>query len=310
MKAWQLHHLGQPLELTEVDPPSPGAGEVVVRTGAAGVCHSDLAYISGDMQIGELPFTLGHEIAGVVDSVGDGVDVSLVGRRVAVNALVDGPGTSTDGGYAALVRVHARHLVPIPDGLDLAHAAVATDAGRTAMHAIRVLGPVRPGMRVGVIGLGGLGLLGAQAALHEGADVVAVEPREDSHEAARASGIRRIVTRGKDLADENLDAVIDFAGHGTTTNEAIAAVRAGGTVLQVGMAVASASIDLYDLTYREVTLRGVIVGDNDDIARAMALMATGSLTPVITRIGFDDLPEAHRRLEQGTAVGRQVIEMS
>jgi 2-desacetyl-2-hydroxyethyl bacteriochlorophyllide A dehydrogenase len=259
------------------------------------------------MRIGPLPFTLGHEIAGEVVSVGPSVNTVRPGARVAVNALVDGPGTWTDGGYAPLVRVAAQHLVPIPDGVDFDQAAAATDAGRTAMHAVRVAGPLTASSRVGVIGLGGLGLLGAQIAVHQGAQVVAAEPRVAVHEAALRSGVRQVVRTVEDLAGLHLDVIIDFAGRGTTTDGAIGAVRDGGTVVQVGMGVRSAPIDLYRLTYKEVTLTGVLVGTNDDIAGVLRLVADGALSSVITPVRFDELPEAHERLRDGRAHGRMVI---
>jgi propanol-preferring alcohol dehydrogenase len=170
-------------ELTTTAQPDPGPGEVLVKVGAAGVCHSDLHIIEAPAEAGfPMPFTLGHENAGWVETVGPGVTGWATGEPVAVYGIsgcgqcraclrgrenacqvnrIGGPGFTRDGGMAEYVSVPARQLVRIGD-LDVAQAAPLTDAGLTAYHAIQLSRDLlRPGA-TRMIGVGGLGHMAIQ----------------------------------------------------------------------------------------------------------------------------------------------------
>jgi propanol-preferring alcohol dehydrogenase len=312
MKAWQFTGPGKPLVLAEVPRPEPGDGEVLVEIRAAGLCHTDVGIMHDPGWLPSLaprPLTLGHEVAGVVTALGAGAgaDSVAVGARVGVSpAGVTRPGLARDGGYSAYCTAVPSDLIPIPDGVSFAQAAAGTDAGKTAMHAVRCRGEVEAGQSVAVIGLGGIGQVAARLAVIRGAEVVVAEPREDLWQIASDLGVTRLVRGADELAGADLDAVIDLAGTGSTTQQAIEAVRRGGRVVQVGMARLEATISTRDLIMRQVSLVGSSGGSVEDIADVYALMADGSLDPLLPTTDFDGIPEGLERLRTGQVIGRLV----
>jgi propanol-preferring alcohol dehydrogenase len=171
MKAWQFTGTDKPLELNEVPEPHAGPGQVVVQVKAAGVCHSDVTALddAGWMPLfSELPRTMGHENAGVIIEVGEGMDHWKVGDRVGLAPVMsDGDALGYgkwDGGFGPQLLATDDNLVKLPDEVSFELGSMATDAGLTAYHAIMAVGGAKAGMKVGVIGLGGLGYIGARVA--------------------------------------------------------------------------------------------------------------------------------------------------
>src|SRR5689334_12032735 len=139
MRAWQFVDQDHRLVLNEVPDPTPGPGEVRIRVNAAGLCHSDVMYITtGFPAMPFTPMTQGHENAGVIDQVGEGVTAFSPGDRVGVCSSGVRPplGMFTHGGFADYLIANQEDLARVPDGLDLSLAALATDAGMTSYHAI------------------------------------------------------------------------------------------------------------------------------------------------------------------------------
>lgn len=308
MRAWQFTEVGEPLSLREVPAPTPAAGEIVVQVRAAGLCHSDIGFLDGTLTplLPFRPITLGHEIAGIVATVGANVEEFEVGQQVVIPAAIEGPGTSMDGGFADFVAVPARLVVPMPDGVAFDQAAAATDAGLTSYHAVAIQGQVGAGTRVAVVGLGGLGSVGAQIALALGATVHVAEKNERVHDFARSLGVDAVVSDINDFRDLEFDVVVDFAGFGTTTDGAIHAVRRGGRVILVGLGLARAEIDLQALTLNEVELIGSQAGTREDCAAVLELVAARRIASRITTIGFEDIGDGIGKLERGEVVGRLV----
>ena len=309
MKAWQFTGVNKPLALNEVPEPTPSRGDVLIKTMAAGMCHSDIGVLEIE---GFVPFpmpspiTLGHEVAGVVEAVGDGVTQWKKGDRVAI-ALGAGPvGFARDGGYAPKITAPADTLIALPDSVSFALGAIATDAGATAYHGVVSAGEVKKDDRVGIIGYGGLGQIGAQVATLLGAHVFVAEPKENLWPSITAAGAERVVADVSDLAAEKLDVIIDFAGFGTTTAAAIRTVREGGRVVQIGLGKTEATISTADLVSNRITLIGSLSGTQDDVAGVISLFATGKIDMTTTEVGFDDIPGALERLAQGKAHGRLV----
>src|SRR3954462_8898912 len=227
MRAYRLLGWQQP-GFAEGPQPQPAAGEVLVRVGGVGLCHSDVLFLESPAGVlpYDIPFTLGHEIAGWVDALGDGVDDLAVGDAVAVtcmspcgecrwcrrggrNYCVDswhGRGFGVDGGLASHLVVRRRELVPLGD-LDPGVAAPLTDAGATSYHAVQ---RVRPKLARAaqttqavavVIGVGGLGAYAVQwLRLQTDARIVAVEAREERIEAARRLGADDVLVAGDGLS--------------------------------------------------------------------------------------------------------------
>lgn len=319
MKAWHFVAPGTPLELVDITEPIPGEGEVLVDIKAAGLCHSDVSIMKGVLDVtSKSPLVLGHEVAGVVSRIGPGVTGVAVGDRVglafdrdaAMRGEIDTPGVSRDGGFTMKTIGKAGFLVPMPEGVSFAQAAAGTDAGMTAYHAVKVAGQVGPGMKVGIIGLGGLGLLAARIAVILGAEVYAADPKASLWPKAQQLGVVDCVADVLELAPHGLDVICDFAGRGTTTAGAIEVVRSEGRVVQVGQAVRDATISIHALTLKAVELIGSLGGTGEDIADIYALIASGQLTPTIEIIGFDDIPAGLERLKVGSLEGRLVAEYS
>lgn len=311
MKAWQFTGTHQPLVLNDVPEPTAGPEEVLIDIKAAGLCHSDVSVLDVDdfplPAKAHLPVTLGHEIAGVISAVGADVHGWKPGDRVAIGNIPDLiPGIFRDGGYAARITSKAEFLLRIPDAVSFAQAAVGTDAGMTAHSGMIGAGRANKGDKVGVIGLGGLGQIGARVAVLAGCEVYVAEPKRDLWRLAAELGAVWAVSDIRDLARENLDLIVDYAGFGTTTAGAIEVIREGGRIVQVGMGVSEATISTHLVTMKGITLVGSLGGTLDDTRSVYELMADGMLQPVITTITFDKIPDGLRRLSEGTVVGRLV----
>ncbi|ONI79852.1 hypothetical protein ALI144C_24285 [Actinosynnema sp. ALI-1.44] len=310
MRAWRLTATGHPLDHVELPDPTAGPGEVVLRTMAAGLCQTDLSLARGSLAGAAVPIVLGHEIAGVVTQTGAGVEEFAVGDRVAVRTGMDAPGIVSDGGFATLVRTPAQRLVAIPDRVSFAQAAVATDAGLSSYHALYAQGGLRPGMKVGIVGIGGLGSFGVQIAAAAGAEVTAVVRRPALAQTARQLGATTVVRSAADLAGLDLDLVVDFAGYSETVVGALDGIRHGGRVVVVGVEDAVAHIPIGKLVLTNAEIVGANAGTSDELRHVLAMIAEGTLTPTITPIGFDEIPDGLDRLARGGIVGRLVADMT
>ena len=310
MQAWLFTGANQPLRLIERETPRPGPGEVLVAVRGSGLFHSDVGRLNGTLTAfmpRKPPIVLGHELAGEVCEIGPGVHEFARGDRVVASGTQQFcPGRDADGAYATHCLLPVGCLLALPDRVSFTQGAAATDAGQTSYHAIMVAGGLVRGERVGIIGLGGLGMTGARIAVLHGAEVFGAEPRREVWAAAKAQGVREVVHDAAHLAQYDLDLIVDFAGFGNTTANAIAAVRYGGRVVQVGLGEIEAVISRMQLVAKSVTLRGSGGGQPGDTAAVLALMAKGDLTIEATEIGFDSIPDGLQRLERGGVVGRIV----
>ena len=311
MKAWQFTYTHEPLRLTDVPVPTPGEGEVVLDMKAAGLCHSDVGLLEDPAWldiIAKYPITMGHENAGVVAEVGPGVTEVKVGDRVGVcpTTHVGAPGHHYDGGWAPKLLVEAHTLVPLPDNVDFIYGAAATDAGMTSHQAVIGKGQVKEGDTVGIIGLGGLGQLGAAIAKLAGAKVYAAEINEKAWQVAEDLQLDGVQKNIKDFEDITFDVIVDFAGFGTTTADAVEKARRDGTVVIIGMGKLSSEINTGTMILNQVKLLGSSGGTKEDIAGVYEYMSTGMLNPTLTTISFDEIPEGVEKLKNGEVVGRLV----
>ena len=313
MSAWQWSGTGRPLELNEVAVATPGPDEVLVRVRAAGMCHSDVGELDEPSWVENItrnPITLGHEIAGEVVAMGAEVAHVRKGDRVGVYPMGRTvPGYSRDGGYAAYVVAPAEDLVPMPEGLAFDLAALGTDAGMTSHHAVVEVAGVGAGHRVGIIGLGGLGQVGARIAVLRGAEVHAADISPDAQALGDRLGVASVVASADELRGRDLDVVIDFAGFGTTTAAAVGAIRVGGTIVMVGLGSVSTTLNTADVIHRKAHVIGSSGGTREDIARVYEHLAAGEIAPVVEHQGFDQVPDGIDRLRAGTVTGRLVVLM-
>ena len=342
MRALQLTEWQHDPEFCEVAEPDPEPGEVVVRIGAAGVCHSDL-HVLYEFPPGVLPydppFTLGHENAGWVEALGAGVTGLEIGEPVAVfgawgcghcvrcrqglenycvnPAEAGAPGgLGRDGGMAPLMLVpSARLVVPLGD-LDPTAAAPLTDAGLTPYHAIRrSLPKLLPGSHAVVIGIGGLGHMAVQllSAL-TATTIIAVDQRPTALELAASSGAHVTVVAGDDAAAEIRDAtggvgadvVLDVVGSDATMKLAVAVSRPLGDVTLVGIAGGSAPFGFFATPY-EVSLQTTYWGSVVELMEVLELARRGVIKAEVTTFSLDDAAKAYDALRSGSVQGRAVV---
>jgi alcohol dehydrogenase, propanol-preferring len=343
MKALRLTAWNQDAELAEVPEPEPGPGQVVVRIGGAGACHSDLHlmhdFVGGVLPWGP-PFTLGHENAGWVDTLGAGVTGLEVGEPVAVygpwgcgrchrcrqgmenycerQAEIGamGGGLGRDGGMAGRMLVpDARLLVPLGD-LDPVEAAPLTDAGLTPYHAVkRSLPLLVPGSTVVVIGAGGLGHMAVQI-LSETcpATVIAVDQRKEALALATDIGAHHGVLAGEGAAEEirdltggrGADVVLDIVGADATLALAAAVTRPLGHLTIVGIAGGTLPVSFFGIAY-EVSVATTYWGTLPELMEVIALANTGRIHAHVTRFTLDNATDAYQAMHEGTLDGRAVI---
>ena len=314
MQAWCFTATNEPLVLLDIDEPTPGPGEVVIDIRAAGLCHSDVGVMVDAEWMSRIPSTpivLGHEIAGVIESVGPDVTGFKVGDRVGVcpSAGFSTPGFARHGGFTSKYLGKAGELVRMPDGLSFELAALGTDAGMTSYHAMVSRGAVKPGMKVGVIGLGGLGQIGARVGVVRGADVHVAEPNEATWPMAKEIGATTIVRDASEWAGGGFDLIVDYAGFATTTRAAVKAVRRGGRVVLVGMAKLEFTLDTMPMIISEVELLGSSGGTLQDVTEVYELLGSRQVSPKVTTIGFADIPQALDDLRHHRTTGRLVASL-
>lgn len=314
MRGWLFTKTGVAPELIEKPDPHPGEGEVVLDIKAAGLCHSDVSALEDESWMNLItaaPVIFGHECAGVVAEVGSGVTSLKVGDRVGVAPQhpedpMQAIGYVRDGGYATKLSVPAVQCVPIPDGVSFAQGAAATDAGMTSYHALFSTGGAKRGMKVGIIGIGGLGQFAAQMALIVGCEVYAVDVSADALDLARQMGCHGVYDNVLDLGQHGCELIVNYSGAGTTTADAIRAVGFKGTVVIVGMATLEAKIDTYLMITKQLTVKGSNGGTPEDIRGVYEFFGTGKLTPQLSTISFEEIGEGLEKLKRHEVKGRLV----
>jgi propanol-preferring alcohol dehydrogenase len=314
MQSWRFYGTNKPLKLEEVPEPHAGPGEVVVAVKAAGVCHSDVSALDDPSWMPlffRIPMTLGHENAGLITEVGEGMgDRWAVGDRVGLCPMMpdnDAIGYGAwDGGYGPRLRATDANLVKLPDAVPYDLGAMATDAGLTSYHAMIAVGGAATGMRIGVIGLGGLGYMGARVAVLRGAEVYGAEISPETRRLAGEIGLTDVADSITAFADKKLDLIVDYAGFGTTTAAAIETLAEFGTLVQVGMGKLESTINTNPLILNQLTVRGSRSGTKEDLGALYDLMKSGDLKPPMNLITPAEIPDALDKLRHGGVSGRYV----
>lgn len=334
MQALQVARAGGPLELVERDIPEPGRGEVRVRIEACGVCHSDSFTVEGQFPGLTFPRIPGHEIAGVIEATGPGVDGWQAGQRVGVGWfgghcgrcepcrrgwLVDCrnlriPGISYDGGYAEAMVAPADALASIPDELGAAEAAPLLCAGVTTFNALRHSGAM-PGDVVAILGIGGLGHLGVQFANKLGFRTVAIARGADKEALSRTLGAHHFI----DNAVEDVAAALNRLGGAravlaTVTNaKAMSSVIDGlavrGRLIVVGVDFEPMQISPLQLIGASRSVVGHAAGASMDSQDTLAFSALSGVRPMIETMPLAEGAEAYARMMRGDARFRMVLTM-
>jgi NADPH:quinone reductase-like Zn-dependent oxidoreductase len=320
MRAIVRDRFGGPdeLHLGDVEQPTPGEEDVVIRVHASSVNSADLRILRADPSISRFAFglrtpkhrVLGRDVAGVVASVGAKVTRLRPGDRVFCEA--------DDGAYAEFVRVPERFVATIPESLPFEQAATLPLAGGTALQAVRAAGPIGPGSRVLVTGASGnVGLFAVQFAAASGAEVTAVCSGAKA-ELVRAAGARHVIdyrTQDVTAQDARYDVVIDIAGDRPWSGlrgvlaprgTLVLASGGGGPVLGPLPNIAGALVASPFVPQKLTSLAAV--RRREDLEEIAAMVVSGEITPVIDRVyPLGEVPEAFRRLEAGEARGKLVI---
>ncbi|SFF41164.1 alcohol dehydrogenase, propanol-preferring [Actinacidiphila alni] len=342
MRAVQYRRVGAAPEVVTVPRPEPGPGQVLLKVTAAGVCHSDIAVMSrpADAFPYPLPLTLGHEGAGTVAALGDGVTGLDIGDPVAVYGPwgcgqclmcaqgkenyclraqelgIRPPGLGAPGAIAEYLLVDdARHLVPLGD-LDPVAAVPLTDAGLTPYHAIKMSLPkLVPGSSAVVIGTGGLGHVAVQLlrALSP-ARVIALDVSDEKLELARRVGAHETVLSDADAADRvraltdgvGAQVVLDFVGAPPTVATATACAAVEGDVTIVGIGGGSAAVGFGTIAF-DAAVRAPYWGTRAELIEVLDLARAGAVDVHVETYSLDDAPLAYERLRAGRITGRAVI---
>lgn len=335
MKAMVVKEAKGPIRLEERPRPKPGAGQVIIKVKACGVCHSDMAMQQGVFPFGKFPIVLGHEVAGVVDEVGPGVTWPKVGDRVGMPWLYDScghcdlcargdeimcpemtvTGINRDGGYQEYMLAPAAYVAPIPDGLDFADAGPLMCAGITVFNGIRHAG-YTPGAKVAVMGLGGLGSLAVQYAKAMGARVGVLSTSPDKEAEARKLGAETFINTKRDDVvkalqawDGGADIIVATAPNPEPMTAAFPGLAADGTLVVLGVGPGMITASPMDLVGQRRKLMGSPSGSRHDLRDTLKFSLHNNVKPQIVKMPLEDAAKAHQMLHEGKIVGRAVLVM-
>jgi propanol-preferring alcohol dehydrogenase len=338
MKAAMLREIGKPITIEDVVTPTPGAGEVLIKTEACGVCHSDLHLADGDWDllrpITKVPLILGHEVAGTVAALGEGVTQLKVGDRVGVPWIYwtcgecefckEGretlclkqkiTGCTVDGGFAEYMIAPATHAAPLPDALSSAEAAPLLCAGLTVYKAMKASG-IKPGQRMAVFGAGGLGHLAIQIAKAMDIHVCAIDVTDEKLEFAKSLGAEWTVNGATEQVHKRLRAIggahvaLVTSASPAVYETALRCLRRGGTVAVVGMANEAFKVSAVSLISGETRIVASAVGTRDDLRELFELVTKFPIRCKVETRPLDAIASAFDDLKRGAVTGRIVLTM-
>lgn len=335
MQAAVVEQFGKPLVLKEVDVPTPGPGEILVKTEACGVCHTDLHAANGDWPLKPaLPFTPGHEGVGIVIALGAGVTAVKAGDRVGVPWLYSAcghceyclaarepvcadaqfGGYTKNGGFAEYIVADPNYVAHIPAGLAPLDAAPLICAGITSYKGIKET-QARPGEWVVVSGVGGLGHLGIQYAKAMGLHVCAVDIDDGKLEHAKRLGADAMVNAKHGDPVAAVKKATSGGAHGVLiTAPSLGAFKQGvgmtrkfGTCVLVGLPPGEFPTPLFDVVANCITIRGSFVGNRVDMAEALAFAADGKVKADIELQPLSAINTVLQRLAKGEVLSRVVL---
>ena len=346
MKSYCIKKYGAPLELVEVATPLPKGDEVLVEVSGCGVCHSDIHIWDGYFDLGgdkkvdlssihQLPFTLGHEIAGTVKALGSSASGVRIGDQVVVypwigcgecnhcqqgqEQLCSRPrnlGINLAGGYSTHVLVpHARYMMAIGD-MPPELAATYACSGLTAYGALKKLKPKAEGNFLVIIGAGGVGLAGvtiAKAMMQT--EIIVVDINPEKRQVALDVGAQYVVDPSEPDARKQLYkltggvlAVVDFVGSYNTVQFAFGALGTGGQLVVVGLYGGAANLSVPMFPLKSLTVMGSYVGSLEDMHELMAVVVAGKVDPLpVSKRPLNQADVTLRDLADGNIIGRVVL---
>jgi D-arabinose 1-dehydrogenase-like Zn-dependent alcohol dehydrogenase len=332
MRAMQVGEKGGDFELVEREVPTPGRGEVLVRVHACGVCHSDMVAKEGVFPGVPFPIVPGHEIAGEIAELGEGVNGWSRGQRVGVGWFGGNcgwcdecrrgdfiachnmgiPGVTFDGGYADYVLVRSSALAAIPDDLADEDAAPLLCAGITTYNALRN-SAARGGDLVAILGVGGLGHLGIQFAAKLGFRPVAIARGTDKEQLARELGARDYIDSTAGNPGEALQGmggakvILSTISSGAANTEVIEGLGPDGELIVVGASPDPIEASPIALIAANRTISGHASGSSMDSQDTLAFSSLTGVRPRIETLPLEKAGEAYAKMLAGDARFRMVL---
>ncbi len=333
MKQARIAEAGGQFELVDVPVPEPGAGQVRVKVHACGVCHSDSLTVHGAMG-NDFPRAPGHEVAGEVDAVGDGVKGWKAGDRVGVGwfggcCFVCEPcrrgdfiscengrvaGIAYDGGYAEYMVAPAETLARIPEDLTAVDAAPLLCAGITTFNALRE-SVARPGDLVAILGLGGLGHLGVQYAAKMGFEVVAIARGAEKGALAKELGAHHYIdSTQSDVAEEltklgGAQVVLATVTVPDAMTPALGGLKPRGQLVVVGASADPMQVPPFALIPGSTAVQGHASGTSQDSEDTLRFSALTGVRPTIETVPLAEAQAAYDKMMAGDARFRMVLTM-
>jgi len=329
MRAEVIAKYNEPWELRQLPDPRPQAGQVLIRVRASGMCGTDLHVHHGLFPL-PTPLVAGHEPVGDIVEVGPGVTALGVGDRVGVHWNQKGCGRCAaclsgregacpnaqswmhlGGGNSELMLAWASGCTLIPDGLDYAAAAPIFCAGYTVMSGLRNADP-KPGERVAILGLGGLGHLALQFSHALGLPTVALTGQAGKKEELRKMGADDVLVSGDDpgkvLSDAGgADVILSTTNSSKQVGSAFRALRPGGRLVNMGVTEGPITVDPMTLMMGQRQLRGSSQDERSDLYDALQLVASGKVKPVLETYPLEQANAVRERLAAGKVRYRAVL---
>jgi propanol-preferring alcohol dehydrogenase len=338
MQAAVVRQFGKPLVLEEWDIPKVGPGQILVKTEACGVCHTDLHAAQGDWPVKPAPpFIPGHEAIGIVTALGAGVTAVREGDRVGVPWLYSAcghceyclsawetvcaeaqyGGYTRNGGFAEYVLADPDYVAHIPKGLDPKEAAPVICAGITTYKGIKET-EARPGEWIAISGCGGLGHMAIQYAKAMGLHVCAVDIEDSKLALAKSLGADIVVNAKTGDPAAVLQKAIGGGAHGVLITapslpafkQGVGMTRKRGTCVLVGLPPGEFPTPLFDVVANCITVRGSFVGTRQDMAECLAFAAEGKVKADIELQPLSAINAVFERLEKGQVPGRVVLDFT
>jgi propanol-preferring alcohol dehydrogenase len=349
MKTARIVEVNQPLQVQELQIPKPKGAQVLIKVQSSGVCHSDIHLWEGGYQGPEgqflkttergvkYPLTPGHEIAGMIDSLGEQAEGFSKNERVLVfpwigeglcpacragdENLCDKPrslGIYTEGGYAEYVLVPSyKYLVKLGDDIDTDTSAPLSCSALTAYGAVKRSG-LRPNDNVVIVGAGGLGLMAIQLAKAiSGSKIIAMDIDDAKLKEAKENGAANTINSKKEdaakavmeLTDKmGADAVIEFVNASKTVETDMQLLRRRAKVVLVGLFGGELKLNLVTMPTRAYKLIGSYTGNITDLIELVSLAKRGVIRPIISnRFKLNQATEALTMLKNGKILGRGII---
>ncbi|MBO1269585.1 alcohol dehydrogenase AdhP [Arthrobacter cavernae] len=334
MHAAVVTEFGRELQIQEIERPTPGPGEALVRLITSGVCHTDLHAAEGDWPVKpKLPLVPGHEGVGEVVELGEGVKDLAVGDLVG-NAWLwsacgecqycrtgwetlcesqQNAGYGVDGSFGEYMLVNTRFAARIPEGSDPVEVAPVLCAGVTVYKGLKMT-EARPGQWVTISGIGGLGHIAVQYAVAMGLRVAAVDIADDKLALAKQHGAELTVNALKEDPVEVIQretggahGVLVTAVHPSAFGQAIGMARRGGTIVFNGLPPGDFPAPIFEIVLKGLTVRGSIVGTRQDLEEALDFYAQGKIHPTVSTRELSEVNAVFDEMKHAKIDGRVVL---